>query len=54
MPKHVLEDDEEVLQRHMIGIEHSSILQRRFDEFLDNEFRYVDEIASLDDYRVAC
>jgi len=54
MPKHVLENDEKVLQRHVIGIEHTTIFQGRFDQLLDDQFRNVNEITPLDDHRVPC
>ena len=54
MPEHVFEDDEEMLQRHVIGVEHTTIFQWRLDQLLHDQFRNVNEITPLDDHRIPC
>lgn len=47
MAQDVLNDDEEVLQRQVIGVQHATISERLFQQFLDHQLAYVDQITAL-------
>lgn len=50
MSEYMFENDKEVLQGHVIGIEHTSILEGCFYEFFDDKFRDVYQVASFNYY----
>lgn len=48
----MLQNNEEVLQRHMIRVEHTAMFLRGFNELLHYELGYVHQVAALNNHGV--
>lgn len=49
----MLQDDEEVLERHEIRVEHATIFHGGVDQLLDDQFAQIDEVRALHLRRIA-
>ena len=53
MPQHVLQHNEEVLQRHRVRVQLSAALQGGLDEFLHHQLADVHQVRALDAHGVS-
>ena len=53
IPEDVLEDDEEVLQRYVVGLELAAELEAGVDDLLDDQLHDAHQVAALDHHRVS-